>query len=314
MRPSSPPSSQANAPCRRGRHVGGHRAAGLDAQERAPDRVADPERALGIEGDAVGDRRAEVGELPPPGERAVGVDVELGDPVRRRLGDQQRRSRPGSTRSRWGSAGRRPPSAPPRPVPPGRASRAPVRPRRAGRSRSGRRRRGRGGRRSCRCTARRSPRSGRRRRSSSSRSRRSSCRALMSSTSSSPSGVQPRPPGPPGTATTVRTVAGLPRRRSPAQRASRRATARRRASAGTRGRRGPRRAAAMGWSRVILRRRSVSRCGFGQKSILLCRPGVDVSWRHDGGGRRWFDGGGKPDSSSRRRACHGDGRVRRRRR
>ncbi len=293
VRPSSPPSSHAKAPCRCGRHRGGHRAARLDAKERASHRVADPERALGVEGDPVGDRRAEVGEVPPSRERAVVVDVELGDPVRRRLGDQQCRLVRGQRAPVRESSGRRPPCAPPRPAPPGPASPAPAWPHRAGRSRSGRRRRR--PRRSTIMSLQRPTVTGARSATtvSSSCSRRSSRRPLMSSTSSSPSAVQPRPPGPPGTATTVRT--------SPAAETTSTRPARFSESHSSpscqRGHSGNARPSTSGCSGLVTLilpatvgdallaapHRRVWSCAC---PALMCRGAF-------GGGRRWFDGGGK---------------------
>ena len=167
-------------------------------------RVGHPDRALGVEADAVGeDSREQVGPHAPVAERAVGGDVERGEPVALRLADDQVRPSGvitvplGNNRSSaarvTAPSGRRAPGT----------WCAAARPR-GGRSRNCRRRRGPARPPPCRCTARWRPRRDRR------------CTSSLppvqpqqpavqhrDDRAARPSGVQPRPEGRCGTSTMV---------------------------------------------------------------------------------------------------------------
>ncbi len=149
-----------------------HLAALRDQRALRRDRVRDPDIAVRIERDAVGHARRQIGPEATIRQRAVGADVERGQPTAERFADDQRLAVRRDHRCRWESACRAPRRAPCRRQARTRASRSDDRrspiarralpsPRR-GRNRSCRHRRGRRHRRPCRCNGSRRCRSGRR--------------------------------------------------------------------------------------------------------------------------------------------------------
>ena len=66
-----------------------HLATVADAQDPSGERARDPDRAFGVETDAVGNRALELREEPPLGERAVVGDRERGEPAAVALADDQ---------------------------------------------------------------------------------------------------------------------------------------------------------------------------------------------------------------------------------